>query len=239
MFTTIYTDHSDFIKYLDNAVHFLNKCSYNVQVMNTGEKEDSLTLGILNAIERNEDVTQRNLASDLGVALGLANSYLKRCARKGYIKIQQAPANRYLYYLTPKGFSEKSRLSAKYLSTSFDFYRKASKSFTTIYQQSQSRGWDSILFCGLSELTEIAFIRVQEFDLRLVGILDDSTAIDKHLGLPVWHRYEDVPEHDACVLTTLEQAEETYKFLVSNRDSDSVFVPDILGLRTEKNSQQP
>ena len=44
----------------------------------------------------------------MGVALGLANSYLKRCIRKGFIKITEAPANRYLYYLTPQGFAEKA-----------------------------------------------------------------------------------------------------------------------------------
>ncbi|NIQ08836.1 MAG: winged helix-turn-helix transcriptional regulator, partial [Gammaproteobacteria bacterium] len=84
--------------------------------MNNNDKKESLTLEILQAIEQNNDVTQRHLASHLGVALGLANSYLKRCVRKGLVKIQHVPANRYLYYLTPKGFAEKSRLTAKYLS---------------------------------------------------------------------------------------------------------------------------
>ena len=60
-------------------------------------------------------MTQRHLADRLGVALGLANSYLRRCARKGLIKITQAPDNRYLYYLTPQGFTEKTRLTARYL----------------------------------------------------------------------------------------------------------------------------
>ena len=65
--------------------------------MNNKEKEDTVTLEILQAIEKKEDVTQRHLANRLDVALGLANSYLKRCVNKGLIKIQQAPANRYLY----------------------------------------------------------------------------------------------------------------------------------------------
>ena len=78
------------------------------------KKEDNVTLSILEAIENKNDMTQRHLADNLGVALGLANSYLKRCVKKGLVKIHQAPANRYLYYLTPKGFSEKSRLTTQY-----------------------------------------------------------------------------------------------------------------------------
>src|SRR3546814_11880534 len=59
----------------------------------------------------------------MGVALGLANALLKRCAAKGLVKIQNAPARRYAYYLTPKGFAEKSRLVAEYLEPSLHFFR--------------------------------------------------------------------------------------------------------------------
>ena len=99
------------------------------------KKEDNVTLSILEAIENKNDMTQRHLADNLGVALGLANSYLKRCVKKGLVKIHQAPANRYLYYLTPKGFSEKSRLTTQYLSTSFEFYRRAGDSCKEIFIQ--------------------------------------------------------------------------------------------------------
>ena len=46
--------------------------------MNTRKREESLTLEILEAIEQRDDLTQRHLADQMGVALGLANSYLKR-----------------------------------------------------------------------------------------------------------------------------------------------------------------
>ena len=61
------------------------------------DPEESLTLEILDTVQRNEQLSQRHLSRQLGVALGLANSYLKRCVRKGWVKVQQAPANRYLY----------------------------------------------------------------------------------------------------------------------------------------------
>ena len=88
-------------------------------------EEAKITLGLLSAVEANSALTQRSVASDLGIALGLANAYLKRCVRKGLVKVKQVPANRYSYYLTPKGFAEKSRLTAEYLSISFNFFRSA------------------------------------------------------------------------------------------------------------------
>ena len=44
---------------------------------------------------------------------------------KGLVKMSQVPLNRYAYYLTPQGFAEKSRLTAEYLSVSFNFFRRA------------------------------------------------------------------------------------------------------------------
>ena len=96
--------------------------------MNAGDKEESLTLEILKAIDQRSDVTQLRLARRMHLALGLTNSYLKRCVCKELVEIHQAQANRYLYYLTPKGFAEKSRATAQYLSISFSFYRRAGDS---------------------------------------------------------------------------------------------------------------
>ena len=84
-----------------------------------------IVLGLLESVERDGAQSQRKLASDLGIALGLVNAYLKRCVKKGLLKIGQAPARRYAYYLTPHGFTEKSRLTVEYLSYSFTLFRRA------------------------------------------------------------------------------------------------------------------
>ena len=66
-------------------------------------------LGLLEFVERNGAQSQRHIAAELGIALGLVNAYLKRCVKKGLIKVSSAPARQYAYYLTPQGFAEKSR----------------------------------------------------------------------------------------------------------------------------------
>ena len=201
--------------------------------MNAQDREESLTLEILQTIEQKNDVTQRHLADRMGVALGLANSYLKRCVRKGLVKIQQVPANRYLYYLTPKGFAEKSRLTAKYLSVSFDFYRNASESLSRIFTQCEKNGYRKLLFCGVSELAEIASIRAHDHQLEIVGVYDPSTSQNRFLDLPVFHEIEAAGEFDGCLLTTLTDPQIFYDDLVNRVDRESVFVSPILGIKTE------
>src|SRR6516164_798874 len=99
-----------------------------------------IMLGLLDAVEQERVHSQRHLASELGIALGLANAYLKRCMKKGLGKVRQAAARRYAYYLTPQGFAEKSRLTVEYLSYSFGFFRQAKMDCSDLFRLAKARG---------------------------------------------------------------------------------------------------
>ena len=209
----------------------MNTLIYTVQLMNIKQKNDTATLEILQTIESNKEVTQRHIADQLGIALGLANSYLKRCVRKGLIKIQQAPANRYLYYLTPKGFAEKSRLTTEYLSYSFDFYREASTSCSRVFSICKEHDYKYVLLCGVSELAEIAFLRAAEHDFNVVGFFDRDSAVKEFLGLPVWSSFDLLPDYDAVVITSLNNPHIVKVFLENRLEKEKIFIPDILGIK--------
>ena len=194
------------------------------------DKEQALTLELLEAIEEREDLTQRHLARRLGVALGLANSYLKRCVRKGLVKIQQAPANRYLYYLTPKGFAEKSRLTARYLSYSFEFYRRAGDDYLRVYADCVERGQMTTLLCGLSELAEIASLKAVEAGVEIAGFYDARAIEDRFLRQPVWRSLDDAHEAAAYVVTDLVDPLEMFAQLKRWTSADRIHVPEVLGL---------
>ena len=81
-------------------------------------------LTVLDEVERNQHITQRNLSAKLGIALGLTNVYLKRLIRKGYIKCVNVPPNRLLYFITPQGIVEKTRLTYQYMDYSLRLYRE-------------------------------------------------------------------------------------------------------------------
>ena len=185
--------------------------------MNARDREESLTLGILETIESRNDLTQRHLADRLGIALGLANSYLKRCVRKGLVKVQQVPANRYLYYLTPQGFAEKSRLTALYLAKSFLLYRRASADYAALFAQCLAAGRRRVLFCGRSELGEIALLRARELGIQVLGTEEASAG-----AMPG----ED--EADALVLTALADAAEVYQRLRQAPRRAPLLVPEFL-----------
>ena len=199
--------------------------------MNTDrDREDALTLEILDVIERQKDVSQRHLARHLGVALGLTNSYLKRCIRKGLVKVRQAPANRYLYYLTPQGFAEKSRLTAQYLSISLSFYRKAGESCLRVFDDCTLKGRHRLLLCGVSDLAEIATLRAMERDIDVIGYLDSTSDQKNFLNRPVWQTLGATGPHDACLLTELQLPQACYQELCKLMAEDLILVPDVLAV---------
>lgn len=198
---------------------------------NPDSKDDELTLELLDAISERSDVSQRHLADKLGIALGLTNSYLKRCARKGYVKIKEVPANRYLYYLTPKGFAEKSRLTARFLSTSLNFYRQSTESCRELFVLCEKRGWSLVVACGVSDLAEIAYMRSMAFPVTITGIYDPDFKGGEFSSMPVWREWREKEVAHACIITDLNNPLKTYwNACERTKDKERVLVPGVLGL---------
>ncbi len=192
------------------------------------DDEAEITLGLLNAVEENSAHTQRSMASELDIALGLANAYLKRCARKGLIKVQQVPANRYAYYLTPKGFAEKSRLTAEFLTQSFNFFRVSRDQCSGVLTQCAARGWCRIALAGVSDLSEIATLCATDGAVELVGIVDPSRTEPTYAGLPVVASLKMLGGVDAVVITELKAPQAAFDRLIEVFPQDRVLAPPLL-----------
>jgi DNA-binding MarR family transcriptional regulator len=206
------------------------------QAAHSEESENArIVLGLLESVERDGAQSQRKLASDLGIALGLVNAYLKRCVKKGLLKIGQAPARRYAYYLTPHGFAEKSRLTVEYLSRSFSFFRRAREDCSSVLKAARARGWNRIALLGVSDLAEIATICALEQGITIVAVVDGKTGMDRFVGAPLVASLDAVlGDFDALVVTDLQATRESVKAALNAIGVERVFVPALLGLRLDR-----
>jgi DNA-binding MarR family transcriptional regulator len=159
-----------------------------------------IVLSVLSTVERDSAITQRQLARELGIALGLANAYLRRCVRKGLVKMRQAPLNRYAYYLTPQGFAEKSRLTAEYLTVSLDFFRRARTDCAALLQECEAAGWRTAALFGAGELAEIAALSAGETAVEVVCVIDAEHPGPRCAGLAV------VPDLAAALVAAAPQS---------------------------------
>lgn len=194
-----------------------------------------IVLGLLKSVDRDGAQSQRKLASDLGIALGLVNAYLKRCVKKGLLKIGQAPPRRYAYYLTPQGFAEKSRLTVEYLSSSFSFFRRAREDCSSVLKIARTRGWNRVALVGVSDLAEIATICALEQGVAIVAVVDGKSAVDRFVGAPVVQSFAAIPGgFDVVVITDLEATPELVRAVIDQLDAERVLVPALLGIRLNR-----
>src|ERR1700759_1355676 len=145
------------------------------RLLETEHENERIVLGLLSSVESDGARSQRRIAAELGIALGLVNAYLKRCVKKGLVKVGDAPARRYAYYLTPQGFAEKSRLTVQYLSDSFSFFRKAKDDCTHLFKEAAARGFEGLVLAGKSDLAEIAILCAVETAATVVAIVDPGS----------------------------------------------------------------
>ena len=192
--------------------------------------ELSIKLGMLNAVERSSEVTQRKLAQELGIALGLANAYLKRLVKKGYIKATQAPANRYFYYLTPKGFAEKTALTATYLSQSFKFFRDARTQCSEVFTDCQANSLRRVVLCGAGDLAEIAILSAQEFDVEIVAVIDPAFREKSFLNVSAAKTFAGLRDVDALLITDMRNPQETFNGIPNNLRGGKIIPLPLLGV---------
>ena len=95
------------------------------QSLGTGVR-DELRLRVLRALEVNPELSQRQLAAELGVSLGGVNYALKALIERGFVKADNFRKSgrkvAYLYVLTPKGVAEKASLAAAFLGRKIEEY---------------------------------------------------------------------------------------------------------------------
>lgn len=176
------------------------------------QTEQEVMLRLMHRIEEDPTVSQRTLATDLGIALGLMNTYLKRCVKKGWLKARQVPARRLAYYITPEGFQEKSRLVQQYLTSSFTFFRDARSQCEDIFALCEANQWVRLAAIGSGDLHEIATLVASARGLALVCV-DSIKATDRF---------------DAVIITDIRSPQDAYDQAASVIDPARVFAPPVL-----------
>jgi DNA-binding MarR family transcriptional regulator len=140
-------------------------------------------LEILNHIDENPDTTQADLATQLGVAVGSVNWYIKRLINKGYIKVTQMERRRLRYLLTPQGFTEKTRLTRKFMQASLHWYRETRSDSKRFLEQIKQRGYPAVCIEGDGDLAEIVYLTCLEAGMSVKETLDPNYPIFRIEGL--------------------------------------------------------
>jgi len=192
-------------------------------------EQSRIILDILESVDRDGGRSQRSRASEVGIALGLINAYLKFCIRKGYLKARKISARSYQYMLTPKGFAEKSRLALSRLSDSLTFVRATRSEFASALAEAEAQAWQSAVIVGAPMLAEICALCALERGIRIIAIVDPQASGSHMLGIPVHRDFGSIAEpFSGAVIAELQNPAVALDMAETALGESRVLIPNFL-----------
>ena len=177
--------------------------------------EELRTLTLFNNVESSPEINQRQLARELDVSLGLTNTYFQRVLKKGWVRAQQVKPRRWLYFLTPQGALEKSRLSLSYMHRTLNSFRELKRKGDEHLRILSNKGVSGIHLCGENDLTEVLSFCFSGVEIELLSVISEKDLLDN----PEQRANPTLPElksGEVILLASLEHRLSLVEFLVQH-----------------------
>ena len=147
--------------------------------------KDDRILKMLIAVESNGEASQRVLAKDLQISLGLVNASFRKLVAAGLFSVNRNHKGRVKYELTRKGLREKARLTYEHLLSSYRMYKEAIAWLTDFFMDLQAREVRRLVFLGVNDFAEMAYLGMKRTALELVAVVDEKKEGQRFFGRTV------------------------------------------------------
>jgi FlaA1/EpsC-like NDP-sugar epimerase len=168
---------------------------------------------ILDMIEKNSNVTQREMSQAIGIAVSMVNSYLDQYEKDKLIKRVKHSTKTVEYFVTKKGSERRKLLNIWYLKSAHFVYLSAKDNINVFLNQIIEKGFKRILLYGAGEVAEIMLQAMNDdntLPLKVIAVVDDD--INKNgqviVNLPIIKKEEIVNyEHDGILVSSYKHHE--------------------------------
>ncbi len=177
--------------------------------------EELRTLTLFNTVENSPEINQRQLAQELDVSLGLTNTYFQRVLKKGWVRAKQVKPRRWLYFLTPQGVLEKSRLSLSYMHRTLESFRELKSKGDEHLRILSNKGVSGIHLCGDNDLTEVLSYCFSGFEIELLSVIPEKDLLD-NLEQSANPTFPELKSGELILLASLEHRAPLFEFLAQH-----------------------
>lgn len=192
------------------------------------QKEERITLNLLQLLETKSSISQRGIAGELGIALGATNAHLRRCLRQGFIQKQPITNTRYYYTVTGNGFQRKCQLLTKRIQTSLNLYDESRRSCKESIREAIDKGFKGAYIYGDSTLAEIMYLSLLDVGgIEMRGFVGCNNK-QSFIGQPTVTDVLSLKPSSAILFAKLEDCPEHYQKLCLQQDSNRIIVPSLL-----------
>ena len=113
---------------------------------------------LLKLVESNPNLTQRQMAEEMGISLGKFNYCLKELVKKGAVKIDRFKTSdnkaAYMYILTPHGIEQKARITTRFLRRKLREYDELKEEIASLKQEVEQNSNSIVQAVNLKPPTE-------------------------------------------------------------------------------------
>jgi len=179
-----------------------------IQIKEKSGDLDIRELEILERLENNGHLTQRDLSKDVGIALGLVNHLLKKMVKKGWIKIKNIDAKKIRYLITPEGAREKSSLLYRRVESTIHFYLEAKRVIKDKIIHLKNEGIEDVSIYGINHISEVLFIVLKELGLELDSVVEGERVGEEWFGYNIIGMEEFTENKDrVLIFASFDQSE--------------------------------
>src|SRR5690554_6586499 len=132
---------------------------------------------LLEAVEKNSDITQRELSRILSVAVSMINEYLDKEEKLGYLNKVYKSSKDVKYVITEKGSERVKLLNIQYLKSALAIHNRARRDITIFLNKIIKDGFKDIILYGAGDVSEI-ILQTLEFDQYLIPTFDHTLDYD-------------------------------------------------------------
>ena len=154
--------------------------------MKSGKNADFRELDLLTEIQDTPKTSQRDLAGRLGISLALTNLLLRNIASKGYVRVTRAGWRRWVYALTPAGFSRKIQLLVTYVHHFLEQYQRVRQTLRQELEPLALHAESRVAIVGTGDFAELVYLALKDFGIEEIDVYASGReAGSRFLGMPV------------------------------------------------------
>jgi FlaA1/EpsC-like NDP-sugar epimerase len=168
---------------------------------------------ILDMIEKNPNITQREMSHILGIAVSMVNLHLDQYEKDKLIKRVKHSTKTVEYFVTKKGSERRKLLNIWYLKSAHGVYLSAKDNINVFLKQIIDKGFKKILLYGAGEVAEIMLQTMNDdntLPLKVIAVVDDSPSKIGQVivNLPIIQKEEIINyEHDGILVSSYKHHE--------------------------------
>lgn len=175
---------------------------------------------ILNLIEKDPNITQREISTAINIAVSMVNTYIDMYEKQGLLTKEHISTKTVRYHITKQGIERRKLLNIWYLESANQISNQAKENILLFLDQIIHLGYKQVILYGAGHVSEIILKALNdnnELNLKVLAVIDDYPTASSIINVPII-KLDDISkyEHDGILISSYTHHLKMYQKLIDN-----------------------